>query len=328
MKNIFLKIFVSFIGLFIGLILFIIANIVFSPEKIDVDFDINQISDNKILGYELKRNFAYSDKMKTNSSGFRDREFSVVKDNNTKRILVLGDSITSAININNHENIFTSKFNDILNVNSKSFKYEVFNMGVDGYNTIQEAENLKQNGVKYNPDIVVVAYCLNDDDGYNSIYHAVLFNDNKLNSVLFKSVAYRKIYMFSVNIFSDIKVHGQPIQYIDDKYKNIDYKNIGFEMFKDLQREYKFKLYFFIVPYFKDFINYEDIKKHKEIVDRLKKYPEIKYFDLLDDFSKITSNGVVFRSHDPNDFCHPNEKGHELIAEFMYNKLKQNGALN
>ncbi len=328
MKNVFLKIFVSFIGLFIGLILFIIANIVFFPNKMHIDYEINQRSNNKILGYELKKNLTYFNELKTNSSGFRDKEFPIFKSDTTKRILVIGDSITFACDIENRKNIFTSKFNDMLNFKSKSFKYEVFNMGVDGYNTIQEAENLKQNGLKYNPDIVVVAYCLNDDDGYSNIYHAVLFNDNKLHSVLFKSIVYRKIYIFFINIFTDIKIHGQPIQYIDDKYKNIDYKDIGFEMFKDLQREYKFKLYFFIIPYFKDFTNYEDIKKHKEIADKLKKYTEIKYFDLLDDFSKFTSNGTVFRIHNGNDYCHPNEKGHELIAEFMYNKLKQDGVVN
>jgi hypothetical protein len=42
------------------------------------------------------------------------------------------------------------------------------NFGVSGYNTRQEVETLKVRGLQYQPDIVVVAYCLNDrrqDDG-------------------------------------------------------------------------------------------------------------------------------------------------------------------
>jgi hypothetical protein len=62
--------------------------------------------------------------------------------------LVIGDSITFACDIENRKNIFTSKFNDMLNFKSNRLNMKFLNMGVDGYNTIQEAENLKQNGLK------------------------------------------------------------------------------------------------------------------------------------------------------------------------------------
>ncbi|MDD5020536.1 MAG: SGNH/GDSL hydrolase family protein [Endomicrobiaceae bacterium] len=313
--------------MFLGLLLVIIVNIVFFESCPGYDFDINTPSENKTLGYELKKNLNYSG-IKTNSSGFRDREFSILKNDKTKRILVLGDSLTLAVNINQQKNIFTVRLEDILNKTGLSLKYEVFNMGIDGYNTVQEAENLKRNGLKYNPDIVIVVYCLNDDDkDINDIYYASLFNKNRLNRLLFKSAVYRKIYLFFLEKFWIIKMHGQ-ISRIDSKYKSMDFDCIGFEMFKDLQREYKFKLYVFIVPYFSDYKNYSDIKIHKRVTDRLKRYPEIRYFDLLEDFSRVTSDGKIFRHNNPDDFCHPNEKGHELIAEFMYNKLKQDGALN
>lgn len=326
MKNVY-KIFLILLGLFSGLFLFITVNVIFSPSNPGYDFEINTISENKTLGYELKKNLNYSG-IKTNSSGFRGREFSIAKNDKTKRILVLGDSLTLAVNINQQKDIFTVRLEEMLNNTGLPLNYEVFNMGVDGYNTIQEAENLKQNGIKYNPDIVIVVYCLNDDDkDYNNIYYSALFNENKLNRLLFKSKIYRKIYLFFVEKFWNIKTFGQ-ISEIADKYKSIEFDDIGFEMFKDLENEYKFKLYVFIVPYFNNFKNYPEIKIHKRVADRLKRYSEIRYFDLLEDFSKVTSDGKKFRHNNPDDFCHPNEKGHELLAEFMYNKLKQDGVLN
>jgi lysophospholipase L1-like esterase len=39
---------------------------------------------------------------------------------------------------------------------------EVLNFGVGGYDTLQEVASLEIRGLKYHPDLVVVAYCLND----------------------------------------------------------------------------------------------------------------------------------------------------------------------
>ena len=39
---------------------------------------------------------------------------------------------------------------------------EVLNFGVSGYNTQQEVETLREKGLRYSPDLVVLAVCVND----------------------------------------------------------------------------------------------------------------------------------------------------------------------
>lgn len=329
MRHIVIKIFVLAAGLFIGLALFIIANAAFFPDKLRIDFCMHHRSSDTILGYELNKNFTDLGVIKivVNSQGFRDREFSTSKNEDTKRILVLGDSITCAPNIADRDNIFTSKLEKLLNSSGLKAKYEVYNMGVDEYNTVQEARNLKLNGLKYKPDIVVVAYCLNDNERMNNIYYAALFNKSKINTWLMKSAVYRKIYFFVVyNMFNAENKWNNAV--FADKYKSFNMLNVGFEMLSDLQKEYKFQLYVFVVPYLKDFKNYSDIGIHKKIIAELNRYPDIRTFDLLGCFSQSADDGKIFRGHNPNDFCHPNEKGHELIAGFMYDNLKKDGALD
>lgn len=326
MSNAFCKIFLVLFGVLSGLFLFCAADAYFFGDYPGIDFDINTVSSNKTLGYELKKNCHISG-IKTNSAGFRDKEFELLKNNRSRRILVLGDSLTFAVNIAEQKDIFTYRLEKLLNSETDVFDYEVLNMGVDGYNTVQEAENLKYNGIKYKPDMVIVVYCLNDDyKKYNEIYYASFFNENRINRFLFRSAAYRKIYFFIADSLWLIKTNGK-MQGIDGKYSSLNFEETGFAMFRDLQKKYNFKLYFFIVPYFKDFNNYEDISLHNKTAERLSRYG-IGYFDLLKDFSKVTKNGKIFRHNNPNDFCHPNEKGHELIAEFIYKKIKQDGVFD
>ena len=53
---------------------------------------------------------------------------------------------------------------NILNARSSGLRYEVINFGVEGYNTFSELEQLKIKGLKYDPDLIILNYCLNDPD--------------------------------------------------------------------------------------------------------------------------------------------------------------------
>jgi hypothetical protein len=41
-------------------------------------------------------------------------------------------------------------------------QYQVLNMGVGGYQTLQEVELLRSRGLKYDPDYVLIGFCIND----------------------------------------------------------------------------------------------------------------------------------------------------------------------
>ena len=97
-----------------------------------------------------------------NALGFRDnRDYDVAKPPGTFRILVLGDSVTFG-----HGTLFETTYPYLLEQRLKSWRpstnWQVWNLGVPGYNTGQELSLLKQVGPRYQPDLVVVGFYPND----------------------------------------------------------------------------------------------------------------------------------------------------------------------
>ena len=129
-----------------------------------------QISANPLIGWEPVGNagpFAAAATQEQgsdapNSLGFRDDEHSLMAAEGVYRILVLGDSITKGLGVPERERIVTSVMKRRLD--EAGVRAEVINFGVEGYNTQQEVEMLRQKGLAFRPDVVVLAYCLNDRD--------------------------------------------------------------------------------------------------------------------------------------------------------------------
>ena len=82
--------------------------------------------------------------------------------NGCYRIVVLGDSITAGVGIEDLDAVFTRRLEGLLNDDGEAVSFEVINLGVGGYHTLQEAETLLVSGLRYQPDHVVVAFCVND----------------------------------------------------------------------------------------------------------------------------------------------------------------------
>lgn len=101
----------------------------------------------------------------TNSFGFRDtREYALPKVPGTFRILVLGDSVTFG-----HGALYETTYPYLLEQRLRSWrqevKWEVWNLGIPGYNTAQELAYLNEVGERYAPDLVIVGFFLNDFTG-------------------------------------------------------------------------------------------------------------------------------------------------------------------
>ena len=97
-----------------------------------------------------------------NNKGLRDVDHEYVKDKNTKRVLILGDSFVEALQVP-LEKTFVRLLEKQLNAGAKSnIKWEIINGGVQGYGTCQEYLYLKYEGIKYSPDIVILCFFAND----------------------------------------------------------------------------------------------------------------------------------------------------------------------
>jgi len=100
-----------------------------------------------------------------NSKGLRDRDYAYRKPPGVKRILVLGDSYTWGYGVRNDE-VYTEVLERRFEQEGR--KWEVINSGVSGYGTDQEYLWFRTEGVKYQPDLVVVAFFVLNDPRNNT----------------------------------------------------------------------------------------------------------------------------------------------------------------
>ncbi len=99
----------------------------------------------------------------TNSLGFRGNEFIVHKPHRTFRIAFLGDSFTFGEGVR-FADTYPEQVSLLLRQQYKSshVNFESFNFGVGGHNTSQTSYVFRNIAARFNPDLVVLGYTLND----------------------------------------------------------------------------------------------------------------------------------------------------------------------
>jgi hypothetical protein len=97
--------------------------------------------------------------IKTNSHGFHDREHTYEKSVGMKRVVILGDSYMEALQVR-----FDSSLAALLQkqLRNRSVSVETINLGVSAFGTGREYLMLREYGVKYRPDVVLLFFVGND----------------------------------------------------------------------------------------------------------------------------------------------------------------------
>ena len=98
-----------------------------------------------------------------NSTGFRDGEFPETKPSSTFRIICLGDSWTFGANVG-QQDAYPQRLQALLRQEFPKADFKVFNLGVLGYSSYQGLELLKKNVNEFLPDLVVIAFAMNDSN--------------------------------------------------------------------------------------------------------------------------------------------------------------------
>lgn len=277
-----------------------------------------------------------------NSNGFRGKEYSIEKPNNTIRVLVLGDSVAFGWGVNENET-FSVVLEKMLNSDAQK-KYEVLNLAVPGYNTEQEVEMLKTKGLKYNPDIIIIAYHRNDVTNSteerelaDAYYRKIFANATEAYKEIpkdFSLLREKYLHTLSQNLdMSDYDRHTfgtwwatnlidnrlletfdeinwdriyVPWENLYNLTKGRDLKVIivtGIEIFQD---NYHLKVMGEFIPFF----------KQKVLPDKTDWY----LFDFQSTVMKYPREELVI---DPVD-GHPNPFCYELMAKEIYNFMKDN----
>lgn len=109
----------------------------------------------KTKGWNSKPNLIYARDnhiIRTNSKGLRGtNEHSYIKPIDRKRLVIIGDSFTFGVDSSDEE-VFTHLLDEMMP------DIDVLNLGVGGYGHDQILLKLKEEGIKYNPDMVMLLF--------------------------------------------------------------------------------------------------------------------------------------------------------------------------
>ncbi|MFQ5702125.1 MAG: SGNH/GDSL hydrolase family protein [Acidobacteriota bacterium] len=263
-----------------------------------------------------------------NGLGFRDRDHALDKPPGVYRILVLGDSITKGLGVPDKERIFPAVLERKLD--ESGLTSEVINFGVEGYNTQQEVETLEEKGLVYKPDLVVLAYSLNDRDWpahhlYREMleqeFHRGWISDARISpflapSALYRFLRYRVLARFPRGSSAIEETIRKRIDLVQQ-----DTVEEYFGVLADLARSNRFDVLVAVFPYLDDLVHYRHNDQH-EWVRVLSSRHGFHHLDLLDPLTRCQE----FYHHEvAADDVHPNILGHNCagitMADFIEKRI-------
>lgn len=110
------------------------------------------------------KNSCWENTIKANSEGFHDSEFSLQKPDDVYRIAIIGDSMVESYQVP-IEKSFHYLLEPKLKELAKDKKIEIYSFGVGGTGTFSHYLYLNQYVLKYNPDLVILAFLSINDFG-------------------------------------------------------------------------------------------------------------------------------------------------------------------
>jgi lysophospholipase L1-like esterase len=246
-----------------------------------------------------------------NSDGLNEtQEYSVVKPENTYRIITLGDSFTFGMFVDTNEN-WTELLEVELNkkMQCKDIqKIEVINLGVKGYDVLYATERYKLRGEKYDPDLVL--WFLKEDD--------INFDNELLRGIVWE-------------ILKDLQASGEYEKYRESGELYPEWKLAAAQAYKNTNREQLLELQSARMQNFNNLYNGRLLlftftntpSEEKELMRKYiagRPYPSFFYENIMT--AEMESDLFV-----PND-GHPTEKGHREIADRLYKYIAQNKVIS
>lgn len=105
-----------------------------------------------------------------NKRGFRDVEHALAKPAGTTRIAFVGDSYTFGAMVE-FDRIFSTRTGDYLRRLYPGREIEILNFGMRGANVVKDLKRLEADALKYDPDVVVFGFVLNDFTNPDATHH-------------------------------------------------------------------------------------------------------------------------------------------------------------
>lgn len=252
-----------------------------------------------------------------NSHGMRGEEVPFKKGPEVFRIALLGDSLTMGWGVP-QDQLYAHLLEDELNQSlpaglGKGMRFEVLNFGVGNYNTVQEVALLRDKGMSFEPDLILLGYFVNDAEKLEHhkdnffITHSFFYAFSKSLINRFTAAEkgnYRDYYR---NLYRDDQVGWQQCQQ-------------GLQDLIGISKQNKVPVVMFILPELHALSQqrYPFADIHQKLANVAKNIG-LPVVDLLNDFTHYAG-----REEDiwvsPTD-AHPNAQVQPLIAQALYQKI-------
>jgi hypothetical protein len=312
----------------------------------EIQQECNVLSDNPKLLYELKPGCG-----QVNSVGIRDgREYTIEK--SKFRIEIIGDSIAYARGVPPPQT-FARQLERQINADATLAPVEVINLGVEGYSTVQEVETLRTKGLRYQPDLVIVQYFLNDETIYTTIFDMLLQDlrhrrlDGFVHALDQDRPAWQR-WLSTTRIAIAIRFALARLQQdevppplieltqaewdkvnqnrITDYYRDKDTVSLGYSELKALSQEHGFPVVVAVFPvYYADVTLYSSERRdqHSKAMRRCKQFG----FHCIDMFAAFEEDPKFQKMGGLTFFrdlcCHLAPQGHAASGEVLYRALRQ-----
>jgi len=290
----------------------------------------------------------FETKFETNSMGLGDYEFNIEKPEGTYRILALGDSyLWGQYGVESYDT-----FSKLLERRLNEYgDYRVINSGVPGYSTWQEATFLKEKGINYNPDMVLLVmnpadFQDNTEPVKRSIKKGFMVKEDaspisKTRTLLARySIIYRLLerwafslpkadkltLKFTMDNLPGIFEEGDKFEYAWEETKNplLEINNITKQnniSFVIVLMPLKFQVdddLCELYSHIRDIENPDYHKPQKAVIDFAEEYG-IKVIDLYPRFKEFTDDNNFYWTYN----SHLNKEGNLLAFGIIYPELKE-----
>ena len=287
--------------------------------------------------------------VRINGKGYRGPEYEYAKPDGVRRILHLGDSVSFGYLLKDYNQAYPPLLEKILEEKTGD-NIQTVNLSVGGYATWQENIQLRREGYKYNSDLVILSFVLNDVTnmfslkrfgGHSEIGHLELgfssrdakwFNKSGILylvrrvSAKFrfgKEVQKAASQMEARKVFSLIETPDHP-----------DVQRAWNGVFKDLQdivdycdsNDIDFLLVIF--PFTLQFKDEERMSIPQQTLIRYAEEHNIKYLDILNFFSILMKKEGTIPNNYFLDYDHLNPLGNDLVAEEIARFISDNKMLD
>jgi len=303
-----------------------------------------------VLKYRLIPNFdgyldsyEYDVSVRTNAEGFRDRSWDPVAADKTFRVLVLGDSFTFGMGVEQNET-YTWLIEQKLNLYTAT---TVINVGVGGWGTAHEYALLRDEALaRYHPNAILVGYFIGNDLGDNlrfdtdaySEYDGLLFQGSLTRAKQLRASAAK--YCNTCRLLSSMwtllnqadvvvndlehgDVNSRQFSAKDDPEKTLAWdKTVAtLEAMKSLADSRHIPLYVALIPHKLQLQPMPPVTFDRNLPAKtLKSRTDLRYIDLLNEGLDSTAYYFIKDGH-------WNKRGHAIAAQIIADTFVKDGVV-